>query len=130
MGVPANDDGFGPAWHKARDILADDGLPEHGASQDVPDGAVGRSPHLLELELLHAFLIRSDGGTLDAHVVFLHRSGRVHGHLVVCGVSVLDAQVVAAQDDGRYGTVRLMLYLEFRTFRFLVFKVWVLYLAF
>lgn len=96
VGVPADDDGLGPARHQAGDVLADDGLPEHGASQDVTDGAVGRPPHLLEVELLHAFLVRRDGGTLDAHAVFLHRFGRLHGDLVVCGVSVLDAQVIAA----------------------------------
>lgn len=35
--------------------------------QDVSDGAIGRLPHLFEVELLHARLIRRDGGALDAH---------------------------------------------------------------
>lgn len=47
VGVPADDDGFDPAGHQAGDVLTDDGLPEHGASQDVTDGPVGRAPHLL-----------------------------------------------------------------------------------
>lgn len=51
MGMAANDDGFLPAWHKARNIVADDGFAEHCATQDVADGAVGRLPHLLEIEL-------------------------------------------------------------------------------
>lgn len=45
--------------------------PEHGSIQDVPDGSVGALPHLLQLELLHTGLIRSDGCTLDANVVLL-----------------------------------------------------------
>lgn len=41
MGVSADDDGLGPAGDQAGDVLADDGFPKHGASEDVPDGAVG-----------------------------------------------------------------------------------------
>ena len=95
MGVPADDDGLHPAGHQPGDVLADDGLPEHGAAQDVADGAVGRAPHLLQLELLHAVLVGRDGGALDAHVVALHRLRRLHRHAVVSGVSALHAQVVA-----------------------------------
>lgn len=51
VGMPADGDGLGPAGHQARDVLADDGLPEHRPPQDVPDGAVGALPHLLQLEL-------------------------------------------------------------------------------
>lgn len=47
VSMPADDDGFDPAGHQAGDVLTDDGLPEHGASQDVTDGPVGRAPHLL-----------------------------------------------------------------------------------
>ena len=57
-------------------------LPEHGSSEDVPDGPVGRPPHLLELELLHAVLVGRDRRALDAHVVLQHRVRRVHGHLI------------------------------------------------
>ncbi len=49
--MAANDDGFLPARHKARNVVADDGFPEHCATEDVTDGAVGRLPHLLEVEL-------------------------------------------------------------------------------
>lgn len=51
--MPADDDALGPAGHQAGDVLADDGLAEHGAAQDVTDSAVGTQPHLLELELCH-----------------------------------------------------------------------------
>lgn len=99
MGVPTDDDGFGPAGHQARDVLTYDGFAEHGAAQNVADGSVGGAPHLLELELLHALLIRRDGGALDAHVVATHRLSCLHCHLVISGIPVLDAQVIAVTRD-------------------------------
>lgn len=95
MGMPANDDGLNPAGHQAGDVLADDGFPEHRASEDVTDGAVGRSPHLLKLELLHTFLIWCYGGALDAHVVSPDCLGRLNRHLVICCISVLHTEVIA-----------------------------------
>lgn len=43
-------DGLCPARDQARDVPADDGLSENCPAQDVPDGAVGALPHLLQLE--------------------------------------------------------------------------------
>lgn len=51
VGVAADGDGLGPAGHQARNVLADDGLPEHRPAQDVSDSAIGALPHLLQLEL-------------------------------------------------------------------------------
>lgn len=51
VGVTTYDDGLLPTGDQARDVVADDGLSEDSAPQDVPDGAVGRLPHLLQLEL-------------------------------------------------------------------------------
>lgn len=50
MCVAANDDGLLPAGHKTGDVLADDGLSEYSATQDVTDGAIWGLPHLLQLE--------------------------------------------------------------------------------
>ena len=50
-GVTANDDRLGPAGNKTGNHLAEDGLTEHCAAQDVTDGAVGTQPHLLQVEL-------------------------------------------------------------------------------
>ena len=50
-GVTADDDGLGPAGNKTGNHLAEDGLAEHCASQDVTDGAIGTQPHLLQVEL-------------------------------------------------------------------------------
>lgn len=49
--VPSDGDGLRPAWNQPGNVLADDRLTEDRASQDVPDGAVGALPHLLQLEL-------------------------------------------------------------------------------
>jgi hypothetical protein len=72
---------------------------EDGAAQVVPNGAVGRQPHLLELELLDALLVRGDGGALDADAVFLDGLGGVQGDLVVGLVAVGQAQVVVLEVD-------------------------------
>src|SRR6266850_2459494 len=50
-------------------------------------GAIGRTPHLLQLELLHACLVRRDGRALDADVVLKDRLGRLDRYLVIglCG---------------------------------------------
>lgn len=64
--------------------------------QDVPDGSVGRKPHLLQLELLDTALVRSDGGALDANAILLDSLGRVDGDLVVGLVAVLETLRLSA----------------------------------
>jgi len=64
--VAADSNGLLPAGDAERYVLAQDGLAEDGAVEDVADGAVGRLPHLLEVELLDTGLIGGDGGALDA----------------------------------------------------------------
>ena len=97
VGVAPHHDGLGPRGHQSGDVVADDGLPEHGAAEDVPDGAVGRFPHLLQAELGHAVLIRGDGGALDAHVVLLDGLRGVDGDFVVGLIAVLDAEIEGVQ---------------------------------
>lgn len=93
--MTADDDGLLPASDQSWNVLADDRLTEDGAAEDVADGAVGGFPHRLELEFLHAGLIRSDGGALDANAVLLDGLGAVHGDFVVGLVAVLHSQVVS-----------------------------------
>ena len=57
-------------------------LDAHGAAEDVANGAVRALPHLLELELLDARLVRRDGRALDTHTVLLDGLGRLDGNLV------------------------------------------------
>lgn len=83
--------------------------PEY--SQDVSNGAIGRQPHcyktlaliqtmnkgnrhtLLQLEFLHASLVRSDGGALDAHSILLDRLGGFDRDLVIGLVTVFKALI-------------------------------------
>lgn len=46
-------------------------------------GSVGRAPHLFEVELLDAGLIRSNGSALDTNTVFENGIGGVYSDLVV-----------------------------------------------
>ena len=110
IGVAADDDRLGPVRHQARHVGADDRLAEDGAVEDVAYGAVGAAPHLLELELGDARLVRRDGRALHADAVGLDRVGRVHRDLVVGLVAILDAQVVVLQVDVEIGEDQLLLY--------------------
>ena len=69
--MAANHNGLFPAWHEAWDVGHDNGLAKNGAVEEVANGAVGRAPHALQLELLHALRVRGDGRALDAHVACL-----------------------------------------------------------
>lgn len=91
--MPANHNRFLPAGHQSGDITDNNGLPEDSATQDIPDGAIGRLPHLLEFELLNSSLIRRDGRALDADLALPDGLGSLDGDLVVGLVAVLDAQV-------------------------------------
>ena len=109
IGVAADDDRLGPARHQARHVLADDRLAEDHAAEDVADGAVGRTPHFLEIEFLHARLVGRDGGAFDADADLLVHFGRVDGDLVVGLVAFLDAEVVIEQVDVQIGMDQLVL---------------------
>ena len=96
-GMAGHDDRLGPAWNQTRHVAHDDRLAEDGATKDITDGAVGGLPHLLEAKLLDAGLVRCDGGAFDADMLALDRLGRVDGHLIVGGITVLDAQIVIVE---------------------------------
>ena len=92
-GVSAYYDGFGPAWHEARDVFNDDWLSKDCATDDVSDGAVGRPPHLLEVELSDASLVRRNRRALNANFAGLDGLRSVNGDLIVSGVTVLNAEI-------------------------------------
>ena len=97
MSVSADDDGLLPAWNKERHIVADDGLSEDGTIEDVADGSIGRLPHLLQLELLHTVLIRSNCGALDSNLVLLDGISRLNCHLIISGITILNREIVVLQ---------------------------------
>jgi hypothetical protein len=93
IGVSADDDRLVPALDESGDILNDDGFPEDGSIEEVPDGAVRALPHLFKLELFNTSLVGGDGGTLDADLALLNSFGGIEGDFVVSFISVLDAEV-------------------------------------
>lgn len=53
-GVSTDDDGLCPAWDGLGDSFKQDGFSEDGSVENVSDGTVGGSPHLLQLEFLNS----------------------------------------------------------------------------
>lgn len=90
-GVSANDDGFSPAWHKSWNILDNDGLTKDCAPKFISNRAVRGLPHLLELKLSNAGLVRGNRRALYANFAFLNGFGSIEGNLVTRLVSVLHA---------------------------------------
>lgn len=82
--VTPNHNGVLPAGHWLGDTVEDDWLSEDCAAEDVAYGAVRALPHLLEVELLHACLIRGDCRALDADFVLENGLCRLDGDLVAC----------------------------------------------
>src|SRR5262249_60783068 len=76
-----------------------DGLQKTPPADDVADRAVRRSPHLLELELAHPRLVGRDRRAFDADADALDGLCRIHGHLVVGRVAVLDAEIEIEEFD-------------------------------
>jgi hypothetical protein len=97
--MAADDDRLGPARDEPRHVAADDRFAEHGAVEFVADRAVGRAPHLLEVELLDARFVGRDRGALDADAVLLDRARGFERHLVIGRVAVLDPKVVVLEVD-------------------------------
>ena len=96
-GVTADHDGVGPARDQPRDVLDHDRLAEDGAAEDVADRAVGRLPHLLEIEFLHPRLVRGDRRALHANAMLADRVRGIDRDLVVRLVALLDAEIVIKQ---------------------------------
>jgi len=94
MSVTTNDDGLGPSWYKLGDVLANNRFSEDGSVQDVSDGSIGGSPHLLQLEFFNSFLIRGNSGALDTDFVFLNSMSSINGDLVIGLISVFNAQII------------------------------------
>mmetsp|Transcript_3147 Transcript_3147/g.5384 ORF Transcript_3147/g.5384 Transcript_3147/m.5384 type:complete len:396 (+) Transcript_3147:1475-2662(+) len=92
--MPANHDRISPTRHQARNVGDHNGLSEHGAVEDVTDGAIWGLPHLFQTELHDACLIRGDSGALDAHLVFLDGMGGVCCDFVVSRIPIFHAQIV------------------------------------
>ena len=91
--MSAYDNGLGPARHKTRNGGYHDGFSENCATTDISDSSVGRFPHLLEVELSHASLVRGYSCALYSNFACLNGFGSLNRHLIVCGITVLHAEV-------------------------------------
>ena len=94
IGVTSDDNRLSPALDEAGNVFDDDRLTEYSTVENVADGAVGRLPHLFEVELFDAGLVGGDGSALDAYLVLLHGVGGVNSDLIVGCITVLHAQIV------------------------------------
>lgn len=91
--MPPDDNRHFPARNESRYVFDEYGLSKDRAIEDIPDGSVRALPHLFQIKLLNASLIRRNGGTLDAYFVFLDCLSSINRDLVVCGITMLDAQI-------------------------------------
>ena len=75
----------------------------------VSDRAIGRQPHLLELEFLHSLLVWCDGRALDTDRVLLDGLGSIESDLVVGLVTVLKTKIVVLEVNVEVGVDELVL---------------------
>lgn len=78
-----------PPRHQSWNILDQDGLTKHGTIQIITNRAIWRLPHLLQIELFHARLVRSNGGAFDADLALSDGLGAVERHLIISLVTIL-----------------------------------------
>lgn len=64
---------------------------------------------LLELKFFNTRLVGRDGGAFDTNRVLLDRLGSINGNLIVCLVTVLEAQIVVLEIDVEVGEDELLL---------------------
>ncbi len=81
--MPSDDNRVLPPRNRPGNAIQHNRLAEDGAPEDIADRAVRALPHLLELELDHARLVRRDRRALDADLVLEDRLRRCDRHLVV-----------------------------------------------
>jgi hypothetical protein len=65
--------------------------------QVVANGAIGRQPHFLELELLDSLLIRRDSRALDTNRVLFDSLGSIESDLVVGLITVGQTKIVVLE---------------------------------
>jgi len=92
--VSANNDRLRPTRDKSWDIIDDNRLSEHSAVENVPNGSVGRLPHLLKLKLFDTIFIRGNSSAFDSDFMFEHSVGTVDSHLVISLVSIFNRQII------------------------------------
>src|SRR4051812_37157774 len=67
--MAAYTDGGSPIGHQAGDVVHHDRLAKHRAVEYVADSTIRAFPHLLQVELCNAGLIRCNGSAFNAHAI-------------------------------------------------------------
>jgi len=91
--MPSDNDGLSPIGNASRDVLDYDWFTENDTTTDIPDGTIGRLPHLLEFELLNVCLIGCDGCTFNSDFASFDCVCGVNSDLVIGSITVLDAKI-------------------------------------
>ena len=91
--VSTNNNGCLPAWHKLGDVGNHDGGSKDSATNDVSNGSVGGSPHLLEAKFSDTSFVGGDSGALDTNLAGLDGFCGLDSDLIVSGITVLDAEI-------------------------------------
>ena len=88
-----------PMRHQARHVRANNRFAKNSAVENIANGAVGRLPHLLEIEFLDARFIRRNRCALHGDTVLLGRHRRIDRHLIVGRIAMFHAQIVVLKID-------------------------------
>jgi hypothetical protein len=91
--VSSDNNWLGPAWNAFGNVFDDNWLTEDSTAENVSNSAVGWLPHLLEVEFLNTSFIGCNCGTLYADLACFDCCCAINSDLVVCGITVLNAQV-------------------------------------
>ena len=83
-----------PAWHQPGHILAYDRLAKHCTTQDITDGSVRRTPHLLQIEFFDALIVGRNRCALYTDAKFLDRIRGINGDLIIGFITFLNAQII------------------------------------
>ena len=94
VSVTSDGDRLLPVLHCRMDARDSDRCAEYGAVEDRADSAVRALPHLVQLVLVHALVVRCDGSTLNGYAQAFCSLGCVLCYLVAGLVALNESQVV------------------------------------
>ena len=97
--MTSNHNWLRPTRNKFWNVLANDWLTENDTIQNVANSAVGRLPHLLQVEFFYTGFIWCDCCAFHANTVLQNGMCRVNRYLIVRCVTIFDAQVVVLKID-------------------------------
>ena len=94
VGMSGEGDRRRPVFHTGIDALYLDRGTENRAVQSCPDRTIWAFPHLFQIVLCHSCRIWGNGRTFYSHTIFFCRLRRIHCHLIIGLVPVLQTEVI------------------------------------